>query len=76
MLYAYGWHGCRSDGREGLAFVNEAYYTERPVKVVRLCVGRGMGRRSGEMNLNKLLVVDGERDITFTGDAGGCQDHG
>ncbi len=67
MLYAYG-IGMGADPMDGneLAFVNEAYYTARPVKVVPTFASvAAWGAGPGEMNLNRLLVVDGERDITF-----------
>ncbi len=53
------------DERE-LAFVNEATATPRPLKVVPTFASvAAWGAGPGEMNLNRLMVVDGERDITF-----------
>jgi acyl dehydratase len=67
MLYAYG-IGLGADpmDEKELSFVNEAYFTERPLKVVPTFASvAAWGSGPGEMGLNKLLVVDGERDITF-----------
>jgi acyl dehydratase len=53
------------DERE-LAFVNEATATPRPLKVVPTFASvAAWGAGPGEMNLNRVMVVDGERDITF-----------
>lgn len=67
MLYAYGiGMGADPMDENELAFVNEATYTERPLKVVPTFASvAAWGAGPGEMNLNRLLVVDGERDITF-----------
>ena len=67
MLYAYGiGMGADPMDEKELAFVNEAYFTARPVKVVPTFASvAAWGSGPGEMNLNRLLVVDGERDITF-----------
>jgi len=67
MLYAYGigLGGDPMDEKE-LAFVNEAYFTDRPLKVVPTFASvAAWGSGPGEMHLNKVMVVDGERDITF-----------
>ncbi|WFU62664.1 MaoC/PaaZ C-terminal domain-containing protein [Bradyrhizobium brasilense] len=67
MLYALG-VGMGSDplNEEELQFVNEASATPRPLKVVptfaSVCV---WGARPGLIDLNRVMVVDGERDITF-----------
>jgi acyl dehydratase len=67
MLYAYGiGMGADPMDEKELAFVNEAYFTARPVKVVPTFASvAAWGAGPGEMNLNRLLVVDGERDIIF-----------
>ena len=67
MLYAYGiGMGADPMDEKELAFVNEAYFTARPVKVVPTFASvAAWGAGPGDMNLNRLLVVDGERDITF-----------
>src|SRR5260370_8190718 len=53
------------DERE-VAFVNEAVATARPLKVVPTFASvAAWGAGPGEMNLNRVMVVDGERDITF-----------
>ncbi|MGY4399225.1 MaoC/PaaZ C-terminal domain-containing protein [Bradyrhizobium sp. USDA 3315] len=67
MLYGLG-VGMGSDplNEEELRFVNEASATPRPLKVVptfaSVCV---WGARPGVIDLNRVMVVDGERDITF-----------
>ena len=67
MLYAcgIGMGADPMDERE-LAFVNEAAATSRPLKVVPTFASvAAWGATPGEMNLNRMMVVDGERDITF-----------
>src|SRR5882762_10784765 len=67
MLYAYsvGMGADPMDEKE-LAFVNEAVATPRALKVVPTFASvAAWGAGPGEMNLNRVMVVDGERDITF-----------
>ncbi len=67
MLYAVaiGMGADPLDEKE-LAFVNEACLTDRPLKVAPTFASvAAWGSGPGEMGLNKLMVVDGERDITF-----------
>jgi acyl dehydratase len=67
MLYAYGigMGADPMDARE-LAFVNEATATPRALRVVPTFASvAAWGAGPGEMNLNRVMVVDGERDITF-----------
>src|SRR5260221_14753441 len=67
MLYEYGIGLVAGpmDEKE-LAFVNEAAATPRPLKVVPTFASvAAWGAGPGEMNLNSVMVVDGERDITF-----------
>ena len=67
MLYAYG-IGLGADpmDEKELAFVNEAVATPRALKVVPTFASvAAWGAGPGEMNLNRVMVVDGERDITF-----------
>src|SRR6201995_3085270 len=67
MLYAYG-IGMGNDpmDEKELAFVNEAVADPRPLRVVPTFASvAAWGAGPGEMNLNPVMVVDGERDITF-----------
>jgi acyl dehydratase len=67
MLYAYGiGMGADPMDEKELAFVNEATAIARPLKVVPTFASvAAWGASPGEMNLNRVMVVDGERDITF-----------
>src|SRR5260370_40599493 len=67
MVYGYG-IGIGADpmNEKELAFVNEAVATARALKVVpTFASGAAWGAGPGEMNLNRVMGVDGERDITF-----------
>ncbi|MGY3610872.1 MULTISPECIES: MaoC/PaaZ C-terminal domain-containing protein [unclassified Bradyrhizobium] len=67
MLYAVG-IGMGADplNERELQFVNEAFAKPRPLKVVptfaSVCV---WGARPGVIDLNRVMLVDGECDITF-----------
>lgn len=67
MLYALG-IGMGEDpmDEKELQFVNEGYLNPKPLKVVptfaSVCV---WGARPGDYGTNRVMTVDGERDITF-----------
>jgi len=67
MLYAYGiGMGADPMDEKELAFVNEGTLTPRPLKVVPTFASvAAWGAGPGNMNINRVMVVDGERDITF-----------
>src|SRR5437763_15834986 len=67
MLYAYGiGMGADPMDEKELAFVNEAVAVPRALKIVPTFASvAAWGAGPGEMNLNRMMVVDGERDITF-----------
>src|SRR5258708_32944642 len=67
MVYAYGiGMGADPMDEKELAFINEAVATPRALKVdPTFASGAAWGAGPGEMNLNRVMVVDGERDITF-----------
>src|ERR1700735_4629997 len=67
MLYAYGiGMGADPMDEKELAFVNEASATPRALKIVPPFASVApWGANPGEMNLNRVMVVDDERDITF-----------
>ena len=67
MLYAYG-IGMGADPMDlkELSFVNEGYYTPRELKVVPTYASvAAWGSNAGHIDINRVMVVDGERDITF-----------
>ena len=66
MLYAIGiGMGCDPTDDKELAFVNEAAWTPRPLKVVPTFASVAAGfAEPGRMNLNSI-AFDGERAITF-----------
>src|ERR1700685_4873069 len=66
MLYAYGiGMGADPMDEKELAFVNEAVATPRALKIVPTFASvAAWGAGPGEMNLNRVMVVDGEGDIT------------
>jgi acyl dehydratase len=67
MLYAYGiGMGADPMDERELLFVNEASFHQRALKVVPTFASvAAWGAGPGDLGINRLLVVDGERDITF-----------
>jgi acyl dehydratase len=67
MLYALGiGMGADPMNETELAFVNEGYLTKRDLKVVPTFASvAAYGAGPGRLDLNRVMVVDGERDITF-----------
>jgi acyl dehydratase len=67
MLYAYGiGMGADPMDQKELSFVNEGYYTPRALKVVPTYASvAAWGASAGPIDVNRVMVVDGERDITF-----------
>jgi hypothetical protein len=67
MLYAYGiGMGADPMDEKELSFVNEGYYTPRDLKVVPTYASvAAWGASAGQIDVNRVMVVDGERDITF-----------
>ncbi|MGO9360722.1 MAG: MaoC/PaaZ C-terminal domain-containing protein [Xanthobacteraceae bacterium] len=67
MLYAIGiGMGADPMDERELAFVNEGCFHPRPLKVVPTFASvAAWGAGPGDLGINRLLVVDGERDITF-----------
>ncbi len=67
MLYAVGiGMGADPMDERELAFVNEAAFDPRPLKVVPTFASvAAWGAGPGDLGINRLLLVDGERDITF-----------
>jgi acyl dehydratase len=67
MLYAVGiGMGADPMDERELGFVNEAAFHSRPLKVVPTFASvAAWGAGPGDLGINRLLLVDGERDITF-----------
>lgn len=67
MLYAVGiGMGADPMDEKELSFVNEGYYTPRELKVVPTYASvAAWGSGPGHIDVNRVMVVDGERDITF-----------
>jgi acyl dehydratase len=67
MLYAVGiGMGADPMDQKELSFVNEGYYTPRELKVVPTYASvAAWGSDPGHIDVNRVMVVDGERDITF-----------
>ena len=67
MLYALG-IGMGNDplNEKELLFVNEGYFTKKPLKVVpTFAAVCAYGASPGQIDLNRVMVVDAERDISF-----------
>ncbi|MGY4230138.1 hypothetical protein ACVMIH_007499 [Bradyrhizobium sp. USDA 4503] len=67
MLYTYG-IGMGTDPMEEkeLAFINEASVVPRPLKVVpTFAAVAACGAEPGDMNIDRVMSMDGERDISF-----------
>ena len=67
MLYAVGiGMGADPMDEKELCFVNEAGFSQRELKVVPTFASvAAWGAAPGHIDTNRLMVVDGERDITF-----------
>ena len=67
MLYAVGiGMGADPMDQKDLSFVNEGYFTPRELKVVPTYASvAAWGATAGPIDVNRVMVVDGERDITF-----------
>ncbi len=67
MLYAVGiGMGADPMDQKELSFVNEGYFTPRELKVVPTYASvAAWGANAGPIDINRVMVVDGERDITF-----------
>ncbi len=67
MLYAVGiGMGADPMDENELSFVNEDYFTPRELKVVPTYASvAAWGASAGPIDVNRVMVVDGERDITF-----------
>jgi acyl dehydratase len=67
MLYALGiGMGADPMDERELAYVNEGSFHARPLKVVPTFASvAAWGAGPGDLGINRLMVVDGERDITF-----------
>ncbi|UTD28730.1 MaoC/PaaZ C-terminal domain-containing protein [Bradyrhizobium sp. WD16] len=67
MLYAVGiGMGADPMDERELGFVNEAAFHPRPLKVMPTFASvAAWGAGPGDLGINRLLLVDGERDISF-----------
>ncbi len=67
MLYAVGiGMGADPMDEKELLFVNEGSFHARPLKVVPTFASvAAWGAGPGDLGINRVMVVDGERDITF-----------